>query len=677
MIEIMKKYLSIIALFLGLVACTPDTHEVKSELSIAESKIEASATQATYTLTITSNTKWNIKCEAEWLFCDPIKGEGNGEIEVAIFANKSYDERSTTIVIEGVGVAEPINIPVTQASAKGLLVEKSIYEVGAEGGNITVDLQTNTTLTAEIEVDWITLAEPTRALEARQMTFTVAANEAHEPRTATIVLSGEGVEEETLTVTQSEAKGLVVETTSYEVSAEGGNITVDLQTNTEVTATIEVDWVTLAEPTRALEARQMTFTVAANSTTEPRTATIILSGEGVEGVTLTVSQEGRTTPAVAFANAAFKTFLLNNNYDIDSDNEFSQDELDAITSITLWRRVEKDYFTFETDDIADLSDLQHLPNLEELDIQGVPASLTSIDLSKNTKLRKLNCANTAIVLLDLSNNAELEELVLSGTPIASLELSNNTNLSKLSLRGCESLTSLDLSLLTNLTMLNCAYSKVPTLNVANNTNLVALYCNGCGLTELNISTLVALERLVCDDNKLTQLDASNNLSLKSLTCTRNNLSVIKVNGLSNLKRLAISHNPVSELTLVGNTALNYLHAAFTNFTTIDVAPATALLMLNANDSKLVGIDLSKNTALRGLRLNNNALTSLDIVANVNLRYLFVDGNSTLSAIRVGDWYDPSTATTFFKDEHTKWDNSTQQGGSSDDMTESNGNWAGN
>ncbi len=672
----MKKYLIIIALFLGLASCAPDsTTDFTAKLSVAESEIKATAAKDVYVLNITSNTKWRVSCDSEWLFLSVDRGEGDGQVEIEVLANKDDEERTCTIIIKGDGVAESIEIPVTQDAAKSLLVEKTVYEVGAEGGNIVVDLQTNTELSAEIDVDWITLAELTRALEARQMVFTVAPNSVTEPRTATITLSGEGIEDQILKVTQSEANGLLVEKTTYEVAAKGGVVVVDLKTNIEISATIDVNWITLVESTRAMTAHQKMFTVAKNEVTEPRTATIILSGEGVESVTLTVIQNG-VKPAVILANANFKTFLLSNDYDTDDDGEFSQDELDAITSITLWRRVEKDYFTFETDDITDLSDLQHLPNLEELDIQGVPTSLTSIDLSKNTKLRKLNCANTAIVSLDLSNNTELEELVLSGTPIASLDLSSNTNLSKLSLRGCESLTSLDVSLLSNLTMLNCAYSKVSTLNVANNTNLVALYCNGCGLTELNISTLVALERLVCDDNKLTQLDASNNLSLKSLTCTRNNLSLIKVNGLSNLKRLAISHNPISELTLVGNTALNYLHAAFTNFTTIDVAPATALLMINANDSKLVGIDLSKNTVLRGLRLNNNALTSLDIKNNSDLRYLFVDGNSALEMVDVGEWFNGLIAKTFFKDEQTKWSKSTYLGNIiTDDMTESDGSWA--
>ena len=672
---IMKKYLSIIALFLGFMACTPETSEFIPELVVAESEIEATAAKGVYVLTITSNTKWNVSTEADWLFFDTDRGEGNGKVEIEVFANKTYEERNCVVVVKANGIEEEVIIPVTQASAKGLLVDTTVYEIGAEGGDIAVNLQTNTILSAEIEADWITLVVPTRALEAHQMLFSVAKNETADPRTATITLSGDGVESEYLTITQSEAKCLIVEKTSYEIASEGGNIVVDLQSNTEVTATIEVDWITLTEPTRALVANQLVFAVANNELAEPRIATITLSGEGVESVILTVTQEANANPTVVFANETFKTFLINKNYDTDEDGYLSQNELDAVTNITLWRRVEKDFYTFETDDIDNLSDLQYLPNLEELDIQGVPTSLTSLDLSKNTKLRKLNCANTSITSLDLSNNTELTELVLSGTPISVLDLNANTKLQNLSLRGCEALTSVDVSMLSDLRMLNCSYSKVSSLNVANNTNLVALYCNGCGLTELNISALVNLERLVCDDNKLTTLNASNNLQLKSLTCMRNNITSLAVSGLSNLKRLSISHNPISELSIVGNTALNYLHAAFTNFTTIDVAPATALLMLNANDSQIASIDLSKNSTLRGFRLNKTALSELDIIANGDIRYFFADENATLSIIYVGTWFNLKNTTTYIKDDNTKWGNLTDQGFSPDDVTSSDGSWA--
>ena len=321
----MKRYLSVAALLMGLMACTPESPEVKAELSVEETKIEASEKQETFSLTIKSNTTWNIKCEDDWVFCDPDHGDGDAVVEIAVFANDDYEVRSTTLEIKGNGIAEAIRVPITQAFAKGLLVDTTPFEVGAEGGVITVDLQSNVDVKAEIEVDWISLVEPTRALNSSQMVFKVEANQ----------------------------------------------------------------------------------------TTEPRKASILLSGEGVKNKVLIVNQAARGEETLAFANAAFKTFLLNNSYDVNGDNEFFASELDAVTSIRLWCHVEKinkdseAYVTFETDLINDLSDLKYLTNLEELDIQGVPSTLTSIDLSANTNLRMLNCANTAITEIDLSSNTEM------------------------------------------------------------------------------------------------------------------------------------------------------------------------------------------------------------------------------------------------------------------------------
>ncbi len=656
----MKKYLLIAAALLGFAACTPpQEEELIPELTVAETEIMATAAEATYTLTINSNTSWTIDCAAEWLYIETIAGTGNATVDVLIFANtpeeSGYAARNSQIAVRAKGLTNPVTIDVFQESPKGLIAEETLYEVGAEGGNIVVEFQTNIDITATPNVDWITKVEATRVLTDRQMTFAVAANEGYEPRTGTITLSGEGVEDETLTVTQAETGLITVSKEVEPIAADGGSFSVAVRAN--VTFEVEIDeacdWIQVAN-TRAVVDSEVNFTVAANEAPEARSANIYFVSE-LGKDTITVNQEGNKNAVVTFANETFKKFLRKRNLDLNKDSEFSVSELEAITELTLWNRVKSSYYTFQTDAIADLSDLQYLTNLEYLDIQGVPAGLKSIDLSKNTKLRSLNCANTAITNIDLSNNTELEELNLSATKISSIDLSKNTKLKKLHIGGCLQLTSLDVSALTELTMLNCAYANITELNVANNTQLVALYCSGNALTELNVSTLAVLERLICDDNQLTTLDASANSQLKVLTCTRNKLTSINVGGLTNLNRLAVSQNPsLATLSIAGNTALNFLHAAYTALTTIDCSPAPSLWMLNANNAKLTSVGIASNTALRGLRVNNNSLAELNITNN-DLRYLWADGNSTLPKITVSDDFSPTTAITFFKDAATKWE----------------------
>ncbi|MBQ8863472.1 MAG: hypothetical protein IJ014_01855 [Rikenellaceae bacterium] len=654
----MKKYLLIAIAFLGLAACqnSPEP-EIIPSLEVAETEITATAAEGTYAININCNTEWTVESDnAEWLYYDPVLGDGSGVVTLQVAANEGYDPRTAQIAIRAKGITNPAIVVVNQAENKGMIAEKVNYEIGAEGGDITVNLQTNTEVTADIKVDWISAAEATRGLEARALNFTVEANEGYEPRTGTIVLSGEGVESETITVTQAET-GLIAVTKEVDVvAAEGGQINIPVRSNVEFEVSIQkdIDWITMVE-TRAVVESTITFDVKANPTAEERNAEIYFTSPlGVD--TVSVSQAKNTNINVEFANANFKTVLRKRGFDTNGDKELSVAELEAITELILWTRTtNKGYSSFQTDLINDLSDLKYLTNLEVLDIQGVPASMNAIDLSNNTKLRSFNAANTALTKIDLSANTELEELNLSATKISKIDLSNNTKLQTLHIGGCKQLTLLDVSKLTELTMLNCAYSNIVVLDVSNNTNLEALYCSGNLLAELNISTLSKLERLVCDDNELTMLDASKNTQLKSLTCTRNQLTSINVSGLTQLNRLAVSQNSMlSELSIAGNTALNFLHAAYTNLSTLDCSPAANLWMLNANNSKLTSVGIATNAALRGLRVNNNQLTTLDI-SKGDLRYLWADGNSTLPAIQVAETFNPTTAISFFKDAGTKWD----------------------
>ena len=95
--------------------------------------------------------------------------------------------------------------------------------------------------------------------------------------------------------------------------------------------------------------------------------------------------------------------------------------------------------------------------------------LTSLDLSKNTKLISLNCSlNNLNTSLDLSSNTELEELYCSSNQLTSLDLSKNTKLA----------------------ILNCSFNKLTSLNVTHNKELFSLFCYVNKISGSNMTTLV-------------------------------------------------------------------------------------------------------------------------------------------------------------------------------------------
>ncbi|MCI5893541.1 MAG: hypothetical protein MRZ66_09150 [Clostridiales bacterium] len=72
--------------------------------------------------------------------------------------------------------------------------------------------------------------------------------------------------------------------------------------------------------------------------------------------------------------------------------------------------------------------LEYMINLEELTVEF--GYLRELDLSNNTKLKKLNCSHNALFGIDLSKNTELEELDCSYNGLLELDFSSNKKLKK-------------------------------------------------------------------------------------------------------------------------------------------------------------------------------------------------------------------------------------------------------
>ena len=76
-----------------------------------------------------------------------------------------------------------------------------------------------------------------------------------------------------------------------------------------------------------------------------------------------------------------------------------------------------------------LLELHRFPNLERLEIREIDAS--SLDLSKNRKLKHLICSGCNITSLDLSKNVALEYVDCSSNQLTTLDVSKNTSLDNL------------------------------------------------------------------------------------------------------------------------------------------------------------------------------------------------------------------------------------------------------
>jgi Leucine-rich repeat (LRR) protein len=151
------------------------------------------------------------------------------------------------------------------------------------------------------------------------------------------------------------------------------------------------------------------------------------------------------------------------------------------------------------------------------------------------------------------------------------------------------LTSLDVSMLTNLQELYCPFNQITSLNVTGLSNLRELWCYVNQLTNLDISTLNNLETVWCSLNPLGNIDVSNNLTLEYLICASNQLTSLDVTGLSNLIYLFCYDNQLTSLDISTNPNL-------TEFLCYD-NQLISLEARNGNNANIIAFDASSNPDL--------------------------------------------------------------------------------
>lgn len=148
--------------------------------------------------------------------------------------------------------------------------------------------------------------------------------------------------------------------------------------------------------------------------------------------------------------------------------------------------------------------LADFPNLTRLSIRGVE---TPLDLSKNSKLKDLDCSYNGLTRLDVSVLPDLEKLVCKGNKLVSLDLSRNPRLKELECSN-NKLPELDVSVLSDLEKLKCKWNAITSLDLSQTTKLVELDCSDNKLTSLDISRCPAIKDVRLGFNNLTEFNFS-------------------------------------------------------------------------------------------------------------------------------------------------------------------------
>ena len=276
---------------------------------------------------------------------------------------------------------------------------------------------------------------------------------------------------------------------------------------------------------------------------------------------------------------------------------------------------------------------EELKNITDLDVRRLEIhDLKGIEYF--TALKVLNCITNKLTALDLSHNTALEKLECVGNRLTTINLRENKKLRYLSCPGISygnQLTSLDVSMCTELDTLACSGNPLVTLDVSKNTKLICLECYNNQLTTLDLSKNAALRRIHCNDNRLTTLDLSKNTELDILQCSNNLLTTLDITKNSALRFLSCMDNKLTTLYVSNNKSLESIICYNNQLTSLDVSGCSALNTLSCTGNQLTTLDLSGCSALEVLQCNDNQLTTLDLSENTALTTLFCYHNQIKGA----------------------------------------------
>lgn len=257
-------------------------------------------------------------------------------------------------------------------------------------------------------------------------------------------------------------------------------------------------------------------------------------------------------------------------------------------------------------------------------------SLTSLNVSGCTSLTLLDARECSIDTLDITGCSPLETLFVSNNKLTQLDVSSFGALTELYCEDNPEMASLTIKGASNLERVSCSDGKIGTLDASGLTKLVNLDCSENEIETLDLTGDTALEELHCYNNKIGSLNVTGFSNLNILDCNYNNLTAIDGIKDTAISQLICNNNEIEELDLSGMSNMIILACYNNKLQSLDLSGDTMLAYAICDNNELTELNTAGDTALLGLTCGNNLLTALDISESTGLLYIDTIGNHLTS-----------------------------------------------
>ena len=243
-------------------------------IEVGTTTYNVAAAGGAVTVAVTSNVDYQTSISESW-----VSGSG---ANLTVAANEAFEARTATVTYSYGDIVKKVTIKQAAQEKEADVLENggsSAYTVPADGETIEVIVRSNVEYKVEVSAEWISQVV-TKTVTEDHLSFSVAANEKEEARSATISVSYSDMAF-TVTVNQRaytpapEEAYLEISPKEAAVAAEGETITINVKANYGYEVSCNANWVTLTK-----NGETVTAVVAANSsTTDARSAMITFSNE--------------------------------------------------------------------------------------------------------------------------------------------------------------------------------------------------------------------------------------------------------------------------------------------------------------------------------------------------------------------------------------------------------------